>query len=126
VVPSPWQSGGPITLASDKGYADHGYGRDLDNVERFELPFRTMYVKSGSIDNAVDPFGIDMTANLWWPSDRQWCVATDIDLMTTYVGGNARCIQAIIDSDTLEAMPVTSNQRITWDTDTINPLPEPP
>jgi hypothetical protein len=100
---------------------------DLGNVERFELPFRTMYMKSGSIDDAVNPFGIpDMTANLWWPSDQQWCVATDIDLMTTYVGGNTRCIQAIISSDALEAMPVTSDQRITWDTDTINPLPERP
>jgi hypothetical protein len=53
-------------------------------------------------------------------------VATDIDLMTTYVGGSAGCIQAIISNDALEAMPVPSDQRVTWDADTINPLPDPP
>jgi hypothetical protein len=47
-------------------------------------------------------------------------------LMTTYVGGGANCVKAIITSDALEAMPVTIDQRVTWDADTVNPLPDSP
>jgi hypothetical protein len=106
----------------------NGYGGiEIENADLIELPNRPVYVIAGSIDDAADPFGIPgRTANLWWAGDRQWCVATDIDLMTTYVGASGRCIQAIVRSDALEAMPVPSDQRVTWDADTINPLPDPP
>jgi hypothetical protein len=106
----------------------NGYGgMRVENAPLIQLPNRPMYVIAGSIDDAADPFGIPgRTANLWWAADRQWCVATDIDLMTTYVGAGARCIEAIVRSDVLEAMPVPSDQRVTWDADTINPLPHPP
>lgn len=46
--------------------------------------------------------------------------------MTTYVGASASCIQAIVSSESVEAMVVTANQRVTWDADTVNPLPDPP
>jgi hypothetical protein len=106
----------------------NGYGgMRVENADLIELPDRPMYVIAGSIDDAADPFGIPgRTANLWWAGDRQWCAATDIDLMTTYVGGSAGCMQATISNDALEAMPVPSHQRVTWDADTINPLPDPP
>jgi hypothetical protein len=106
----------------------NGYGgMELENAEVIEMPSRPMFVVRGSIHDATEPFGIPgRTANLWWADDRAWCVATDIDLMTTYVGAVERCIQAIIASDALEALPVTSDQRVTWDADTLNPRPGPP
>jgi hypothetical protein len=107
----------------------YGYGGidPIENAEMIELPSRPMYVITGSIDDATQPFGIPgRTANLWWAADRQWCAATDIDLMTTYVGASAPCIRAILNSDALEAMSVPSDQRVTWDADTINPLPDAP
>jgi hypothetical protein len=112
-----------VMYALWKGYG----GMEIENAEIIELPQRPMYAITGSIDDATEPYGIPgRTANLWWASDRQWCVATDIDLMTTYVGASARCIHAIVNSDALEAMQVPSDQRVTWDADTINPLPSPP
>jgi hypothetical protein len=39
--------------------------------------------------------------NLWWPKDRAWCVATEIDFESTYVGGSAACVQAIFVSAVL-------------------------
>jgi hypothetical protein len=30
--------------------------------------------------------------NIWWPADRTWCVATEIDYRWTYVGGGVGCI----------------------------------
>ena len=65
----------------------------------------------------------EQSANLWWPADRAWFVATDIDLMTTYVGGSAACIAELLATDGLEAAQVPADQRITWDADTVNPLP---
>ncbi|MGB9224948.1 hypothetical protein [Mycobacterium sp.] len=102
-------------------------GIEITKADLIELPNRPMYVIPGSIDDATEPFGIaGRTANLWWATDRQWCVATDIDLLTTYVGAGAQCIETILNNVALEAFPVTSDQRITWDADTINPLPDPP
>jgi hypothetical protein len=112
-----------VMYALWNGYAE----THVENAALIELPHRPMYVIAGSIEDADRPFGIPgRTANLWWASDRQWCVATDIDLMTTYVGGSAHCIGAIVGSDALEALPVSSDQRVTWDADTINPRPDPP
>jgi hypothetical protein len=106
----------------------NGYGGvEVPNAAMIELLHRPMYVVAGSIEDAAQPFGIPgRTANLWWAGDRRWCVATDVDLMTTYVGGSTRCTEAIVTTDALEAFPVPSDQRVTWDADTINPLPDPP
>lgn len=112
-----------------------GYGIIVKNADTLEVPNRPMYVVSSSIENASEPFGVadpaidrwwTHTANLWWASDRTWCVATDIDLMTTYVGANTKCVDKILGSNNLEAMPVTSSQLVTWEADTINPRPDPP
>jgi hypothetical protein len=87
------------------------------NADRKYLLFR------GSLD-LVDSFrntvGQGQSPNLWWPEDRAWCVATDIDLYDTYVGGSEECIQRIFDCPDLEAFPVTINDRIDAGADTIN------
>jgi hypothetical protein len=44
-------------------------------------------------------------ANLWWPADRAWCAASEIDLPWTYVGGPRGLIDAILAGDGLEALP---------------------
>src|ERR1700761_5355154 len=76
------------------------HAAQLEHVEILELPMRRMYVKNGPIGDAAEPFGIPgRTTDLCWPTDRQWFVATDIDLMTTYVGRDAHCINAIISDE---------------------------
>ncbi|WP_237737261.1 hypothetical protein [Rhodococcus sp. 21391] len=96
------------------------------------MPSRAMALFSGSIDLADTQFGADkqfpggMSAHLWWPGDHAWCVATDIDLMTTYLGASPECVDTVLTDDALEALPATPDQRITWDSDTINPLPSSP
>ncbi|OZE32668.1 hypothetical protein CH278_14555 [Rhodococcus sp. 05-2254-5] len=71
--------------------------------------------------SAQFPFG--MSAHLWWPDDKAWCTATDIDLMTTYVGASTSCIDAILTNVELEALAVAVTHRLAWDTDTVNPSP---
>ena len=58
--------------------------------------------------------------NIWWPDDRAWCVATEIDLQSTYVGGPVACIRAILDNPNLEAYPVNPEDRADFGSDTIN------
>jgi hypothetical protein len=57
--------------------------------------------------------------NLWWPEDRAWFCATDIDDVCTYVGGSGACIAAILDSG-LETFEVPPDFRIDPGADTVN------
>lgn len=58
--------------------------------------------------------------NLWWPEDRSWCVATELDLNFTYIGGSEACIEALLDYPWLEAMPATLDDPVGFRSDTIN------
>ncbi|WP_305091365.1 hypothetical protein [Prescottella sp. R16] len=64
-----------------------------------------------------------MSAHLWWPDDKAWCVATDIDLMSTYLGASEECVAAVLADTGLEAFPARADRTLTWDGDTVNPLP---
>jgi hypothetical protein len=61
-----------------------------------------------------------MGPNIWWPDDRAWCVATEVDLDSTYVGGSAGCIRSLLDHPALEAFPSELADRVDWHSDTIN------
>jgi hypothetical protein len=68
----------------------------------------------------------DQRASLWWPDDRAWCVATEVDLDSTLIGGSRACVADVLAEPAVEVMPVAPNQRIAWDGDDRNPLPELP
>lgn len=77
-----------------EGFAGLAVPRD-PTVSRLSMPQRPMILLNGRLDAAVtsleeDPS--DQRASLWWPEDRAWCVATDVDLNTTYVGGSRACV----------------------------------
>jgi hypothetical protein len=42
-----------------------------------------------------------------WPDDRAWCVAAEIDLAWTYVGGSVTLINDVLASPRLEAQPAS-------------------
>jgi hypothetical protein len=58
--------------------------------------------------------------NLWWPKDRAWCVASEIDFPYSYVGGSTNLIEEILGHPDLEALPATLTDGITAMSDTIN------
>jgi len=93
---------------------------------RFELPDRPMRLLRGGLAALHELYDADDPPNLWWPDDRAWCVGSEIDLMTTYVGGTRACIEALLADDRLEVLPVSVEQDVTWEADTINPLPGAP
>jgi hypothetical protein len=78
----------------------------------------------GTVADAVRnlaPEPHEQSANLWWPADRAWCVVSDIDLTSTYVGGSAACIAELLATPGLEVVPATPGDRVAIDA--VNPLP---
>jgi hypothetical protein len=109
-----------------------GYGNDPfppGTVPLVAMPNRAMALLRGPLSAAGSAFSSRRwpeSASLWWPGDRAWCVATDIDLMSTYVCGTRACIEAVLADESLEAFEVSVDQTVHWRSDTINPTPEPP
>ena len=100
----------------------------LDRLPRLHLPNRGYLVLRGAVDDArgvgVDflpaPFGSRLGPNLWWPDDRAWVVASEIDLDSTYVAGPRTLIDAILAAPALEALESEAGAPITLDSDTLN------
>jgi hypothetical protein len=90
-----------------------GYGGITDRSGTVvALPYRSYLVFRGDVAEAIDlgwqitPTFFDPQApNLFWPADQAWCVATEIDLYATYVGGSAELVAAILAERDLDAQP---------------------
>ena len=96
------------------------------SVPAVDLGGRRFWLVRGPVQLAAAnllPEPASQSANVWWPADRAWFVATDIDLVTTYVGGSAACVADLLDAPALEAAEVSPGQRTTEDADTVNPEP---
>jgi len=66
------------------------------------------------------PSGVQSPSQ-WWPQDRTWCVATEIDFDSTLVGGTHQMVTQILDDPGLEALPVGPGDDLTSAGDTRNP-----
>lgn len=99
------------------------------DAPKFSIPGRDLLLFSGSLHDAMESFYEPMgapsfqTAYFWWPDDRAWFVATEIDFDSTYIGGSRACIDALVRDDLLEALEVRLDQGVSWASDTINPNP---
>ncbi len=52
--------------------------------------------------------------DVWWPEDRAWCVASDIDTLDTCVGGSHACIAAVLEHPGLETLPASLTDKVAW------------
>jgi hypothetical protein len=52
------------------------------------------------------------TPNLWWPSDRSWCVASEIDCQWTYLGGSRALIDEVLADDRIESLPASAGDPV--------------
>jgi hypothetical protein len=99
-----------------------GYGGEHEDGAQVKLPDRDYVLSFGPVD-AVTSFDLDghwRPPNIWWPEDRAWCVASEVDLLTTYVGGSAPCIERLLSSRQLEAMRTSSDARVDYEADVLN------
>jgi hypothetical protein len=93
----------------------------------FKIPGRGYYIARGPLASALDTvYGVVshyQSASMWWPDDRTWCVATEVDFDWTYVGGSKECIAAILSSPDLEALPARITDGVSYASDPFNPTP---
>jgi hypothetical protein len=95
----------------------------------FSVPQRTYHLLTGpvgavrEIADAWQAAGAPRSPNLWWPQDRAWCVATEVDLKTTYVGADRPCAQDLLSVPGVEAATVSPDLGVDWLSDTLNPRP---
>ena len=89
---------------------------------RVELPNRRYLLLAGPLSAATQIGGPHrrQSPNLFWPADRVWCVATELDFDSTLVGGTAELINAILESPALDAWPVQAEDSLAADADRIN------
>ena len=97
---------------------------ELRQVPTFELPHRRYHLLSGPISailESAEPPPWEQSANLWWPEDHAWCVATEIDFMTTYLAVSTECFAELKGVPSLEILAADPTDATTWASDTINP-----
>jgi hypothetical protein len=88
------------------GYGMLGEHPDLPLVR---LPHREHFLLTGPLARMSRALRFDdweQSPTMWWPADRAWFVATEVDGYSTYAGGSAACIDGIIGCPDLETMPV--------------------
>ncbi|MGO9155778.1 hypothetical protein [Mycobacterium sp.] len=94
----------------------------------FQLPNRNYHLARGpvaAVAHSVSSRLMSQSCNLWWPEDHAWCVATEIDLDSTYIGASEVCIEELLANPDLDAVPLSLTAGITADSDTLNPVSEP-
>lgn len=58
--------------------------------------------------------------NLFWPEDRSWCVATEIDFDSTIVAGDERLVASLLAAPDLEVWRVSVDDSLAHTADTVN------
>lgn len=117
--------------ASDRGPTPPGFGPDVIDGPRLQLPDRSYLLFRGPLGavagerglpwpTAVDYRWWPQSPNLLWPADRSWCLATEIDLDSTVVGGSRALVDALLAHPGLEALPVREDDSLMADGDAIN------
>ena len=53
-----------------------------------------------------------IAAEAWWPADRSWFVYTSPDGFDTHLGGSAAAMEALIDDDRIEVLPIAADDEV--------------
>jgi hypothetical protein len=105
----------------------HGWGgfeAEVGYPPTFATPGREYILFSGAVDAAIeDPAGgffRGQSASIWWPDDHAWCVATEVDFKTTYIGCSEKCSDDLLACAELEAYKIDPAYGIDWRSDRLN------
>lgn len=58
--------------------------------------------------------------NVFWPEDRQWCVATEIDVDSTLVAGSDALVEELMHNPLLETVRIGPDDSLRSNADRIN------
>jgi hypothetical protein len=108
-----------------EGFGFEELNRYYHAFPRIQVPYRAYFLFQGSLETVMTfVWGghVWQSPNIWWPDDRAWCVATEIDLDSTYIGGSQACIDQIVADPEFEAFRTTIDARVDIGGDTMNPM----
>ena len=106
-----WEGyGGDLTVG---GPVVEDVPRRSDEMAVLELPWRSYAMFEGPVAGAT----CFMTSrfqspNLWWPEDRSWFIASEIDLPWTYVAGSRHLVDELLDDPEIEALESSPDERL--------------
>ena len=82
---------------------------------RVRLQGRDYLLYTGPIEAALAFAGSPgQTPSLWWPADRAWCVASEVNLCWSYVGGPLQLIEELLADPAVEAVPAVPDHLHSW------------
>lgn len=117
----------PVAPAEANKPAQPAFSPEELPRERVRLPGRDYVLLEGPLSAATQignwgspTWFLPQSPNLFWPADRAWCAATEIDFDSTLVGGSTELIQAILDTAAFDAWNVGPDDSLAADADTIN------
>jgi hypothetical protein len=76
--------------------AEPWVARPSTATPRITVNDRALLLYRGTMDAARALGDFDQSPNLWWPGDHAWCVATDVDLEDTHVGGTGALVETLL------------------------------
>jgi hypothetical protein len=103
-----WMHGGRAVTGNPPGLVPPG----VRHGGRVRLPGRDYYLYRDGVAGAKTfvPFPWNLRPNLWWPDDRAWCVATEIDNVATYVGGTDELAAVLLAESAVGAIRITPTE----------------
>lgn len=84
------------------------------------LLFEGPLAAAGEIGYRGEDYFFPQSPNLFWPEDRQWCVSTEVDLNSTYLGGSTTLVSDLIANARLEVVPASLRDPIDMASDHLN------
>jgi hypothetical protein len=72
------------------------------------------------IDAVIEAAGYILGPTYIWPKDRSWLVATDYDLVSTYIACGSELARRLLETEGIEVLEVSLTSRIDDGQDLIN------
>jgi hypothetical protein len=95
--------------------------QEVLDADRVQHPSRTYLLLTGILSTAMQlTETVGQSPNIFWPADRAWCVASEIDFDSTLVAGSEELINALLDDPVLDAWRVRPTDSLAYDADVIN------
>jgi hypothetical protein len=116
-----------LRVSKEAGPQSTLVAEDWPAAPRIHFPQRDYLLFEGPLEAANNlgwnmPGGgfVPQSPNLFWPEDRAWCVASEIDLFCTLVAGSNALAETLLEDPRLEVWRVFPNDPVTADSDKKN------